>query len=110
MFGRIPLTTPARGGKGWLSGLGKFIFSFGSAPAAYGGFQARGRIGAATASLRDSHSHARSEPHLHPTPQLMAMLDPNPTEQGQGWNLPPHGYYSGVLPLSTTGTPGLGHF
>ena len=26
------------------------------------------------------------------TPQLTAMLDPQPTEQGQGSNLHPHGY------------------
>ena len=26
------------------------------------------------------------------TPQLMAMPDPQPTEQGKGWNPQPHGY------------------
>ena len=41
---------------------------------AYGGSQARGLIGAAAASLR--HSHARSEPHMQPTPQLMTTPDP----------------------------------
>ena len=30
----------------------------------------------AAASLRHSHSNARSEPCLRPTPQLMATLDP----------------------------------
>ena len=44
-------------------------------PAAYGGSQARGRIGAVAASLRRSHSNAGSEPRLRPTPQLMAMPD-----------------------------------
>ena len=47
-----------------------------AAPMAYGGSQARGRIGAAAISLHHSHSNAGSKPHLRPTPQLMAMLDP----------------------------------
>ena len=42
-------------------------------------------------SLRHSHSHAGSEPHLQPTPQLMTTPDPYPTERGQGSNLRPHG-------------------
>ena len=43
-----------------------------------GGSQDRGRIGAgaATAGLGHSHSDAGSKPHLGPTPQLPAMLDP----------------------------------
>ena len=51
---------------------------FRAAPMAYGGFQARGLIGAVAvaAGLRHSHSNARSKPHLWPTPQLMAMPDP----------------------------------
>ena len=51
-----------------------FAFS-GAAPAAYGGSQARGPIGAVAASLRQSHSNARSEPHPQPTPQLTATPD-----------------------------------
>ena len=43
---------------------------------AYGGSQARGPIGAVAASLCDSHGNIRSEPHLQPTPQLMATMDP----------------------------------
>ena len=39
------------------------------------GFQDRGGIRAAAAGLHHSHSNARSEPSLQPTPQLMAMLD-----------------------------------
>ena len=39
---------------------------------AYGGFQARGQIGAIAASLGQSHSNAGSEPRLQSTPQLMA--------------------------------------
>ena len=46
-----------------------------AAPAAYGGSQARGRIGAVAASLRKSHSNAGSEPRLRPTPQLTATPD-----------------------------------
>ena len=44
--------------------------------AAYGGSQARGPIGAIAAGLHHSHSNTGSEPHLQPTPQLTAMLDP----------------------------------
>ena len=40
-----------------------------AAPAAYGGSQARGLIGAAAAGLPQSHSNAGSEPHLQPTPR-----------------------------------------
>ena len=47
-----------------------------AAPAAYGDSQATGVIGAVAAGLYHSHSNVRSEPHLCPTPQLMAMLDP----------------------------------
>ena len=35
-----------------------------------------GPIRAAAAGLHHSHSHARSWPHLGPTPQLTAMPDP----------------------------------
>ena len=45
-------------------------------PAAYGVSQARSLIGAAATGLHQSHSNARSEPRLQPTPQLMATLDP----------------------------------
>jgi len=41
---------------------------------AYGGSQARGQIGAVAAG--HNHSNTRSEPHLQPTPQLMATPDP----------------------------------
>ena len=39
-------------------------FFFRAAPAAFGGSQARGRIGATAAGLHHSHSNVRSEPHL----------------------------------------------
>ena len=44
-------------------------------PAAYGGSQARGPIGAVATGLRQSHSNAESEPRLQPTPQLTATPD-----------------------------------
>ena len=59
-------------------------------PTAYGGSHARGLIEATAAGLHHSHSNTRSEPHLPPTPQLMATLDPQPTERGQGSNPPLH--------------------
>jgi len=48
---------------------------FRATPTAYGDSQAMGPIGDITASLCQSHSNARSEPNLRPTPQLMATLD-----------------------------------
>ena len=65
-----------------------FCLSFRAVPTAYGGSQARGRIGAAATGLHHSHSSARSEMHLQPIPQVTATLDPEPTERGQGlWML-----------------------
>ena len=57
----------------------------------YGDSQVRGPIGAVAAGLLHSHGNARSEPSLQPTPQLMAMPDPQPTERGRGSNPQPHG-------------------
>ena len=65
-----------------------FVFS-GATPTTYGSSQARGQIGDVAAGLCHSHSNARSKPCLRP--QLMATLDPQPTEQGQGLNLKPRG-------------------
>ena len=53
-----------------------FFFSFKAAPVAYVSSQARGRIGAVVASLRQSHSNTGYKPHPQPTPQLMATPDP----------------------------------
>ena len=64
---------------------------------AYGSSQARGPIGAAAAGLCHSHSNAGSELRLQPTPQLMAMLDSQPTEQGRESNPQPHGSLSDSL-------------
>ena len=47
-----------------------------AAPAAYGGSQARGPIGAVATGLRHSHSNTKSELCLQPTPQLTATPDP----------------------------------
>ena len=64
---------------------------------------ARGLIGAGAASLHHNHSNAGSEPCLQPTPQLLAMLDLQPSEQGQGYA---HGYYTQVCyHRDTMGTP-----
>ena len=53
-----------------------FLFAISwAAVIAYGGSQARGRIGATAASLDHSHSNKGSKPHLRPTPQLTAKRD-----------------------------------
>ena len=49
---------------------------FRAAPVSYGGSQAGGPIRAVAAGLHHSHSNEGSKPHLQPTPQLTAMLDP----------------------------------
>jgi len=62
-----------------LVGFFLFFWSFcllRAAPAAYGGSQARGLIGAIATGLCQSHSNAGSEVSLPPTPQLTATLDP----------------------------------
>ena len=53
-----------------------FCLFLSRSPAAYGGSQARGPVGAVAAGLRQSHSNAGSEPCLWPTPQLTATPDP----------------------------------
>ena len=81
IFGLFLMFTP---GKIYLFIFFVFLFVFfvvvvaisWAAPAAYGGSQARGLIGAVAASLRQSHSNAGSEPRLQPTPQLTATPDP----------------------------------
>ena len=73
-------------------GLYFFNFFWGGAPVAYGGSKARGLIRAAAATLCHSHSSGGSRSRLRPLPQLTAMPDPYPTEQGQGSNPKPHGY------------------
>ena len=82
----------------------KFLFFFfcpfaisWATPTAYGGSQARGRIKAVATGLHESHSNSGSKLCLPPTPQLMAMPDLSPTEQGQGLNPWPHGSQSDSL-------------
>ena len=64
--------------KGGREGLFSFFFffHFRAAPTAYGGSQARGLIQAVASGLCRSHSNARSEPCLQPTPQLTATPGP----------------------------------
>ena len=64
-----------------------FFCLFRATSPAYGGSQARDSIGI----LCHSNSSVGSEPHLRPTPQVMAMLDPWPTKGGQGPNPHHHG-------------------
>ena len=52
-----------------------FLLFLWATPTAYGGSQARGRIGAVAPSLCQSHSNTGSELSLQPTPQLTATLD-----------------------------------
>ena len=77
-----------------------------AAPEAYGGSQARGRMGAIAAGLCHSHRNARSEPRLQPTPQLMATWILNPLSEARD---PTHNL---MVPsqirfrCTMTGTPG----
>ena len=71
----------------WLVPLRNCIFFsfvfylFRAALTAYGGSQTQGLTGAVAASLHQSHSNARSKPHLQPTPQQGGDL----TEQSTAW-------------------------
>ena len=63
------------GGGGGEEAKGQsFFFLFRATPSAYGSSQARGQNEAVAAG--HSHSNARSEQCLWPTPQVMAMSDP----------------------------------
>ena len=53
-----------------------FFCLFRATPMAYGGFQTWGQNRAAAANLCHSHSNTGPKPHLQPTSQFMAMLDP----------------------------------
>ena len=53
-----------------------FFCFFWASPMAYGGSQARRRIGAVATGLHHSHSNVGSKPCLRPTPQLTATSDP----------------------------------
>ena len=82
-----------------------FIFYFRATPKGYGGSQTKGWIRAIATGLYHSHSKAGSELCLWPTPQLMAIPDPQPSEWGQGSNPHPHGYYPDLFPLSYIKNP-----
>ena len=77
---------------------------------ANGSSQAGVWIRAVAVSLCHSHSHARLQLYLQSTPQLTAMPNPKPTEQGQGSNLHPHGYQVSSLLLSHNGNSLLKYF
>ena len=68
-----------------------FFFLFRAAHAACGSSQARGQI--------EAFGSQGSKPHLRPILQLMAVLDPSPTEQGQGSNPHPLSYQLNSFPL-----------
>ena len=64
-----------------------FTFFFRFSLAAHGDSQTRGPNGTIAAGLHHSHSNVGnvgSKLHLRPTPQVTAVLDPQPTERGQG--------------------------
>ena len=75
-----------------------FFLSFRTTPMAYGHSQARDELElqllayATATALRDLS-------RVWTIPQLMAMPDPWPMEQGQGLNTHPHGYQSDSFPL-----------
>ena len=63
--------------KAWRREKKKLFFClFRATHAAYVSSQARSQIGATASGLCHSHHNAGSEPHLQPTPLLMAMQDP----------------------------------
>ena len=76
---------------------------FRAAPVAYGGSQAKGPIRATANGLHHSYSNRGPEPHLRPTPQLTAMLDPQSTERGQGLNPQTHSSQSDLCLLCHNG-------
>ena len=91
----------------------KFVFFFllfRATPMAYGGSQSRGWIRATAAGLCHSHSNARSEPRLWPTPQLMATSEPSPNEWGQGSNPQLRGSRTDSFPLCHKGNSTMHHF
>ena len=74
-----------------------FVSLFRAEATAYGGSQARGRIGAVASDLCHSHSKTGSEPGMQPTSEFTATSDPEPFERSQGSNLCSYGCQSGSL-------------
>ena len=66
-----------------------FVFLVKAALTAYGGSQARGRIGAAAAGLHHSHSNSGSERHLplHHSSWQHWVLNPLSEARGTSWVL-----------------------
>ena len=60
-----------------------FFCLFRAAPAAHGGSQAKGQIGAVASDLHHSHSNASSEPCLRATPQLVESQILNPLSEAR---------------------------
>ena len=83
-------SVPVRGGGGFAFVCLFVLFFLTAAPKAYGGSQARGRI------VWGRIVWCRLPAYTIAT----ATLDPQPIEQGQGLNLRPHGYQSGLFPRS----------
>ena len=78
---------------------------FRAAPAAHGGSQARGWIGAVATDLHHSHSKARSELFLQPTQSSRQCWILNPLSKARDWthNLMDSGQI--CFCSATTGTP-----
>ena len=68
-----------------------YLVFLGTAQMVHGGSQAKGRTGAAAASLHHSHSNARSAVSVTYTP-AHSNVGSLPTEWGQVSNPHPHGY------------------
>ena len=79
----------------WLLGFFFLFFCFfafsRAAPAAHGGSQARGPIGAVDTGLARATATRDPIRVCHPHHSSRAMPDPQPTEHGQGSNPQPHG-------------------
>ena len=71
----------------------------------YGSSQSMDQIRAVATGLHHSHSNEKPMSCLWPTIQLTTIPNLEPTEQGQGSNLCPHGYVSALLLLSHNRTP-----
>ena len=82
-----------------------FFLFFRATPTAYGGSQATGWIKAVASGLRNSHSNARSELHLWPTPQLTASQILNPLSEARDWTCVLTGASQIRFCWATTGTP-----
>lgn len=78
------------------------LFSFyGHTCEAHGTSWARGQIRVAAEAYSTATATLDLSRILRPVPQLAAMLDPSPTEGGQGLNPPPQGHYVRFLTSET---------